>query len=695
LIAPLYCRKCGTRMTPDSLFCPACGVSQTGTDHALTNQPPKNPSLIGTGMQPAGQVLRQRYRLVQTVGRGGMGAVYAAQDTQLGDRLVAVKEMSMRRLTPQEVPQAVEQFQREAYLLASLHHPHLPAIHEYFREDERWYLVMSFIEGQTLQAVLDAAPGNRLPVSEIVRIGVELCEVLDYLHTHNPQIIFRDLKPLNIMLTPKGHICLIDFGIARHFKQDQTKDTAYYYSQGYAPPEQYGQSQTGPRSDIYSLGATLHQMASGHHPGSRPFQFSPLQLVDPTFPAPLAQLIAQMLKMEEKDRPASVAEVKVQLLTPGQVTSIGASSASPIQSTVQASTRSCPQCSEQNENSKVFCGRCGYRLQEKGSSVPPIQSTIPASASMVPAPSSFSLTARPDAIEILRTLTGHTQDVLNVTVSANGRRLASLSLDQKLKLWDVPTGQLLHTPVNKDRLVYNEEDLTLFSSVALSANGRVLEGANGAGWLTSWNAETGQFLSDGSWYDIDGLTCIALSADGQIMIGGGLDGCIRGRGMSDVRSIYHKEAVASVALSADGLTLASGSRDRTIMLWNTHTGDKLHLLKGHKEAVASVALSADGRILASGSLDGTARLWNVQKGRLFRTLKGSTKSVSLNADGLILATANYDDGTIKLWNTQTGKLLRTLTLHTGSVTSVALSADGRTLASGNSDGTVTVWGARA
>lgn len=254
-----------------------------------------------------------------------MGAVYMAQDTQLGDRPVAVKEMSTSRLTPQEVPSAVEQFRHEAYLLASLHHSYLPAIYEHFFENDRWYLVMSFIEGQTLQAALDAASGHRFSVKEVVRIGIELCDVLEYLHAHTPQVIFRDLKPLNIMLTPKGHICLIDFGIARHFKKDQAKDTAYYYSAGYAPPEQYGRSQTGPRSDIYSLGATLHQMLSGQNPASKPFQFPNLQSVDSTIPEPLARLIAQMLEMNEQARPASVAEIKTQLekiLTPSPLSEV-------------------------------------------------------------------------------------------------------------------------------------------------------------------------------------------------------------------------------------------------------------------------------------------------------------------------------------------------------------------------------------
>jgi serine/threonine protein kinase len=172
---------------------------------------------------------------------------------------------------------------------------------------------MSFIKGETLADYFSNAQGGKLPLDEALQIGIQLCTVLDYLHNQQPAIIFRDLKPTNIMRMPDGHIYLIDFGIARHFKPGQAKDTAYYGSMGYAPPEQYGKAQTTPQSDIYSLGATLHQLLSGHDPSSSPFRFPLLSSLMPSVPASLAALITQMLELDEEKRPASVLLVKQEL----------------------------------------------------------------------------------------------------------------------------------------------------------------------------------------------------------------------------------------------------------------------------------------------------------------------------------------------------------------------------------------------
>ena len=301
----LFCDTCGAANQPRASYCHACGRPLQGTQPTVYNS--------ATGRLLANVLLKQRYHIIAPTGKGGMGAVYKAEDTQLGNRLVAIKEMSQSGLSPQEVKDAANAFKQEAILLASLQHPNLPSIFDHFEENGRWYLVMSFIQGETLTDYLSQAKAGKLPLDEALQIGLQLCDVLDYLHAQQPPIVFRDLKPTNIMRTASGHIYLIDFGIARHFKPGQARDTVYYGSMGYAPPEQYGKAQTTPRSDIYSLGATLYQLVSGHDPSSTPFRFPPLQSLVPTAPGKLTTLMMQMLELDEDKRPVNILVVKQKL----------------------------------------------------------------------------------------------------------------------------------------------------------------------------------------------------------------------------------------------------------------------------------------------------------------------------------------------------------------------------------------------
>jgi serine/threonine protein kinase len=262
-------------------------------------------------------MLHGRYRIIQQVGKGGMGAVYKATDSQLGDRLVAVKEMSQSGLSVSEIADAAKHFKAEAVMLARLSHPSLPKVFDHFEEGNRWYLVMDFIEGQTLEAHLSAATGHQLPVKEVLDIGKQLCSVLEYLHSQRPPIIFRDLKPSNVMVTsvgtgyPKAH--LIDFGIARLFKAGKAADTVALGSPGYAAPEQYGKAQTTERSDIYSLGATMHHLLTGIDPANNPFHFTPVRTVQAQIPPELERLIANMVEMDPNNRPSSVKVVRQQM----------------------------------------------------------------------------------------------------------------------------------------------------------------------------------------------------------------------------------------------------------------------------------------------------------------------------------------------------------------------------------------------
>jgi len=301
----LFCNVCGHDNPSQATFCMNCGEPVVAGAAGSRNL---------TGLLLQDQLLKQRYRILAQIGRGGFAAVYKAEDTHLSNRLVAVKEMSQSGLSAKELGEAIAAFQHEARLLAGLQHPNLPRIYDHFSDRGRWYLVMDFIEGETLEDSLLRQPEHRLSLQETLEIGLQVCSVLDYLHTRRPPIIFRDLKPANIIMgagSPK-HLYLIDFGIARHFKLGQTKDTMPLGSPGYAAPEQYGKAQTTQQSDIYSLGVLLHHLLSGSDPAEKPFFLPPLRLYGPAM-AELETLITHMTALDVEQRPTNVTEVQTAL----------------------------------------------------------------------------------------------------------------------------------------------------------------------------------------------------------------------------------------------------------------------------------------------------------------------------------------------------------------------------------------------
>lgn len=249
-----------------------------------------------------GQTLQNRYRIFGLLGQGGMGAVFQAADQRLGGKAVAIKEMSDAGLpTPQQRQQAIDAFRQEAQMLALLHHPNLPKVTDFFTENGKHYIVMEFVEGDTLEDIL----GRRgQPVSEAEARGwtAQLCDVLGYLHRQNPPVIFRDLKPANIMLTPQGQLMLIDFGIARFFKAGKPGDTLVMGTPGYAAPEQHGKGQTDGRSDVYSLGVLLHYVLTGHDPAATPFALPPVRQLNPQVSSAMAQAITRSTEMQPTQR---------------------------------------------------------------------------------------------------------------------------------------------------------------------------------------------------------------------------------------------------------------------------------------------------------------------------------------------------------------------------------------------------------
>ena len=302
-----FCDECGAANGITGKFCVACG-------EPLSIYVGKAQS-AATGLLTNTTILKQRYRIVRKIGQGGFSAVYFVEDIVFNAAPRVVKEMSIKStnaqpLDPQEIQQSIEAFKQEALLLASLAHPNLPRIYDHFEEQECWYIVMDYIEGQTLETMLETAPGGMLEFSPVLHIANQLCTILDYLHTRQPPIIFRDLKPANIMITKDEHIYLIDFGIARLFKPGQAKDTIALGSPGYAAPEQYGRAQSTAQADIYGLGATLHHLLSGRDPSDDPFQFPPLALDQYAEGPGLAALIQRMVSVQKDQRPTSIQEIK-------------------------------------------------------------------------------------------------------------------------------------------------------------------------------------------------------------------------------------------------------------------------------------------------------------------------------------------------------------------------------------------------
>ncbi len=256
-------------------------------------------------------IIGNRYRISRLLGGGGMKMVYLAEDLRLSGRPCALAEMVDAISNPDLQHQAVVSFQREADMLAQLNNEHIPRIYDRFSEQNRHYLVMEYVAGRTLEEELKAA-GGKLPEGRVIEIALQVLDTLDYLHHREPPVIYRDLKPSNIMVAPDGQVKLVDFGIARHFQP--LSSATMVGTQGYAPPEQYrGKVET--RSDIYALGATMHHALSGRDPTTEaPFSFPVLRKFCPDLNPALAELVREALEYDVDRRIRDVDEMRRRLL---------------------------------------------------------------------------------------------------------------------------------------------------------------------------------------------------------------------------------------------------------------------------------------------------------------------------------------------------------------------------------------------
>jgi len=289
----LFCNSCGSQNKEEARFCSYCGnklviITEGGTLAFHT-------------------LLDRRYKIIRLIKSGGMGAVYEAIDERFGDRC-AVKEMCLQYFLPEERKYLTDKFRQEARILRTLHHRSLPRVIDYFTEHGRYYLVMDFVDGEDLETVLEKTGGKGLDEKKVIKYSIEVLDVLSYLHNYTPPILYRDLKPSNIMVRKTdGKVMLVDFGIARAISQETPTPQTRVGTPNYAAPEQF-KGQNEQRSDLYSLAATMHHLITGQIPV--PCALPPIRNIKNNVSEKLERILLKALSIEPNNRYASAEKMK-------------------------------------------------------------------------------------------------------------------------------------------------------------------------------------------------------------------------------------------------------------------------------------------------------------------------------------------------------------------------------------------------
>lgn len=389
------------KLEPPQNFAPVSSAAQPPQAEVSSEQENKqhtspNVNSIDTGGKKTklktlseGTVLNSRYEIVRKIGGGGMGAVYLASDRNLGGILRAVKEMVQSYIEEAQQEKAVNDFKRESLLLTSLEHPAIPTIFDYFYDDKegRFYLVMKYISGGDLASRLRSAPEGRIDEKSVTEWAIQIADVLDYLHNRQPPIVYRDLKPSNIMIDGNtGKVMLIDFGIARWVNKEEKGVTAVG-TMGYAPPELFS-GNVESRSDIYSLGSTMFHLLTGADPQNNPlliFDFHkhprPRQ-INPTLSDQMEQILMRAVEYSAEKRFTSAREMRdvlnqhLQNLETGRVT-FGAAERGAAVATSETQPVFCGFCGQKILANDMFCPFCGAKQPLAGAPTAPPASVAP------------------------------------------------------------------------------------------------------------------------------------------------------------------------------------------------------------------------------------------------------------------------------------------------------------------------------
>ncbi|KAM3102679.1 protein kinase domain-containing protein [Phormidesmis sp. 146-12] len=629
-------------------------------------------------------LLRGRYRVLQPLGQGGFGKTFLAVDEDRLNTRCVIKQFSPQLKGTKALEKAIKLFEQEAVRLHELgEHPHIPALLAYFEQDQRLYLVQQFIEGPTLSQELSRqGPFSEQKIREVL---VRLLPILKFVHDRH--VIHRDITPSNIIRRKiDNRLVLIDFGVAKLLTEaTSTQPGTKIGTEGYAPVEQLRSGKAYPASDLYSLGATCLYLLT---------QVKPEDLYDPLagrwlwrerltqrgagISDRIGQILDKMLKDLVNDRYQSADEamhdLRFALSTPAV--------ASPPNSTRMgsASNVTLPPTSGLSEVEQPIA-------EDDQTQRLPTPTPSPISRPSSRTASRRASSGSPQIRRCLHTLSGHSSWVVSLAISPDGQTLFSGSLDDRIMVWDVETGERLGTLMGHVKAI---------NGLVTSPDGKTLISCSDDDTIKLWQLPMGRLMRSILGHSRD-VNSVAVSPDGKFFVSGSEDRTVSVWRMTNgelLRSFTGLSGmVRSVAVSPNSQILASGGLDNQIKLWNLNSGQLVRTLTGHQNSVLSIAISPNGQILASGSKDKTIKLWNPNTGDVVRTLSGHidiVNTIAITPDGKTLVSGS-NDKTIKLWNLTTGDLIGTLTEHTNSVNVVAIGVDGRLLASGSSDNTIKVW----
>lgn len=640
-------------------------------------------------MLEPGAILQDRYKILAPAGKGGMGSVYRARDLRLRTD-VALKET----LFSDEAYRRA--FEHEAQILARLRHQALPRVIDHFVEGNGQFLVMEFIHGEDLgNQLLRLGPRFSSPqaMPMILRWADQLLDALHYLHSRPVPVYHRDIKPKNLKLTPNYDIVLLDFGLARGgmtITVDAGAATAgmgqerkiYGFTPPYAPIEQMRDGEPDPRSDLYSLAATIYHLLTASLPidamvrmariiNAQPDPLKPIRSLAPHVPEPIAELFQRALAVTIDGRPQSARAMREELarLRGGHAPTLRPPGETPPAGTEIAK----PAPEQQGEpTSPIQPARPGDSRPPSGAITPSvIQPGPPSEAAPV--------------ITLLRMLTTGSP-IRSLAFSPSGDLLASGYDDHTIGLWRMSDYAHLATLKGHESSV---------RCVRFAPEGGTLASASDDETVRIWK------VSDGAQLRLLRIpTCpiesVAFSPDGGTLATGGWGGAITLCDVSAERLTLAENLPApfvhSLAFSPEGSLLAAGCYDGAIYMWRVASGEPEPPLSGFSTFIYSVAFSPDGEWLAASS-GSSVRIWRMRDRRPIELLQGHNgpvHAITFSPDGRVLATAS-EDRTVRLWRTSDWTLLPTLLEHRSGVASLTYSPDGATLATGCHDGRICLW----